>query len=334
MHVYPIIREGVRLGSTNAGIATANPRLGMDATQVGWVRKKILRRGGVAQPGRHGVGRGGEKIGEEQVAYLLGWLETTGARKTAACLKEALFMRFGLEVAESGVLAALKRYGISRKKLTKMDKRAFSAEIRELTTTFLFRRLGLDKRHGVWVGEMHYKAEDVGNPNGYASASLRAIQVDDGRGSGDGVMFVAAINYTKVLPISLPVMQPATVTAWVFGTWCENFLIPQMLRGKSFVCMDNAGVHRHGVLRALFFLAGLEIIFTPPYSPWFMPIEKIFLSTHMKCNRQVAHIRVNFIPNVLEVLHSHTPGECSGVVMQTGWIQLKDLDFGCNTRGG
>ena len=50
----------------------------MDATQVGWVRKKILRRGGVAQ---HGVGRGGETIGEEQVAYLLDWLETTGLKK-------------------------------------------------------------------------------------------------------------------------------------------------------------------------------------------------------------------------------------------------------------
>ena len=60
--------------------SSTNPRLGMNATQVGWVRKTIIRRGGVAQPGLHGVGRGGETIGEEQVAYLLDWLETTGAQ--------------------------------------------------------------------------------------------------------------------------------------------------------------------------------------------------------------------------------------------------------------
>ena len=164
-------------------------------------------------------------------------------------------MRFGLDFSESGVLAALKRYGISWKKLTKMDKRAFSAEIRELTTTFLFCRLGLDKRHGVWVDEM-YKAEHVGSQYGYASASRRAIQVDDGRGSGDAVMFITAMTDTKVLPITLPVMQPVTVTGWLFETWCEHFLIPQMLlEGKTLVCMDNARPHRHRVLRGMFFLA-------------------------------------------------------------------------------
>ena len=137
-----------------------------------------------------------------------------------------------------------------------MDARAFTAEIRQLTRNFLLRRLGMDQRDGVWVDEMLYKAEDVGSKFGYAPASRRAIQVDDGRGSGDAVMFITAMTDTKVLPITLPVMQPVTVTGWLFETWCEHFLIPQMLlEGKTLVCMDNARPHRHRVLRGMFFLA-------------------------------------------------------------------------------
>mmetsp|Transcript_7437 Transcript_7437/g.27985 ORF Transcript_7437/g.27985 Transcript_7437/m.27985 type:complete len:84 (+) Transcript_7437:456-707(+) len=82
--------------------------------------------------------------------------------------------------------------------------------------------------------------------------------------------------------------------------------------------MDNARVHRHREFCVIcFFLAGFEIIFTSPYSPWFMPIEKIFLSTNSKCTRQVAHIREDFIPNV-DVLNGHTAGECGGYVKQPG----------------
>ena len=42
-------------------------------------------------------------IGEDQVAFLLEWLESTGARKTSEEMRVALFIRFNLEVSVSAV---------------------------------------------------------------------------------------------------------------------------------------------------------------------------------------------------------------------------------------
>lgn len=319
--VYADVREGMGRGFTARQICDEyRGRLGMNLKQVERVME-TLRANDYAGPRLHGVGRGGDKIGDEQMEFLLRWLEDTGARKTSETMCQMLRIRFRINVTGSGMRRALERYRISYKKLTQMDKRAFTPAVRELTRVFLLRRLGLDKRDGVWVDEFLYKPENVGSKYGYASSYLRAIQVDDGRGSGDGVMFIAAMTDTEVLPITLPVVQPATVTGWLFEMWCVVFLLPAMLvRGKRFVAMDNARVHRKRVLRALFWAVGIFVIFLPPYSPWFMPIEKVFLSTHMKCNRRVRDVRANFIPRVLEVLHGHTPNECAGCVRHTGWV--------------
>jgi hypothetical protein len=168
---------------------------------------------------------------------------------------------------------------------------------------------------------MLFKTEEVGSNYGYAPSHLRAVQVDDGRDSGDGVMFIAAMTCEEVLPITFPVPRPATVTGFLYEFWCVNFLIPLMLaQGKRVLVLDNASAHRKRVLIPLFWAAGMRVVFLPAYSPWFQPIEKIFLSTHMKCNRHVHHVRATFIQNVVGVLHGHTADECAGCVRVTGWM--------------
>lgn len=183
-------------------------------------------------------------------------------------MADALMIRFGLEMSRSGLCDALKRHGICHKRLTKQDWRTYTPDNVELTRRFLFRRLGLDKEVGVWVDEMLFKGEDVGHNYGYAPAHLRAIQVDDGRGSGDAVMFISAMTDEEVLPISLPVVQLATVSGLVFELWCQHLLISDMLaRGKTFVVFDNARVHRKRVLIPLFWAAGIRVIFLPRDTP-------------------------------------------------------------------
>ena len=297
-----------------------NRELGMTADEVAYVMKTQRERG-KAFPEAYGRPRGSGKFTMEHYDFFNQWLLETGARKTLKNMTDALMIRFGLELSRPGLCKALERHGICHKRLTKMDKRAYKPANVELTRRFLLRRFGVAKEVGVWVDEMLFKGEDVGHNYGYAPAHLRAIQVDDGRGSGDAVMFISAMTDEEVLPISLPVVQPATVSGLVFELWCQHLLIPDMLaRGKTFVVFDNARVHRKRVLIPLFWAAGIRVIFLPPYSPWFQPIEKIFLSTHMKCNRRVHNTRVAFIRSVLETLHGHTAHECAGCVRATGWM--------------
>jgi len=319
--VYSKIWRMTQQGENALTISQDNRgELGMTADVVARVMRK-QRESGKPFPEAYGRPLGSGKFTMEHYDFICQWLVDTGARKTIENMADALAIRFGLFMSRSGLKDALKRFGISHKRLTKEDKRAYTPANVELTRRFLLRRFGVAKEDGVWVDEMLFKGEEVGHNYGYAPAHLRAIQVDDGRGSGDAVMFISAMTDEEVLPISLPVVQPATVSGIVFELWCEHHLIPEMLaRGKTFVVFDNARVHRKRVLFPLFWAAGIRVIFLPPYSPWFQPIEKIFLSTHMKCNRRVHNTRAAFIRSVLETLHGHTAHECAGCVRVTGWM--------------
>ena len=79
----------------------------------------------------------------------------------------------------------------------------------------------------VSVDEMQYKSHDMGTAHGWAPSNRRAIQIDDGKGTGESVMFIAAMS-TKVLPITLPVPSPLTVKGFMFEFWCMHFLITAM----------------------------------------------------------------------------------------------------------
>jgi hypothetical protein len=63
------------------------------------------------------------------------------------------------------------------------------------------------------------------------------------------------------------------------GEWFEAYvgqvLVPDLRRGDV-VIMDNLSNHKRAGVRALIKAAGAGLLFLPPYSPDFNPIEKAF----------------------------------------------------------
>ncbi len=73
-----------------------------------------------------------------------------------------------------------------------------------------------------------------------------------------------------------------------FVTWCEQMLAPA-LRPGDIVVMDNLPVHKVvGAQRAIE-AAGASLLFLPPYSPDFNPIEMAF--SKLKANVRKAAAR-------------------------------------------
>lgn len=63
-----------------------------------------------------------------------------------------------------------------------------------------------------------------------------------------------------------------STTATFFEDWFEFELIP-VLPENALVIMDNASFHRKGVLYDIAIRYGVNLLFLPPYSPEFNPIE-------------------------------------------------------------
>lgn len=68
--------------------------------------------------------------------------------------------------------------------------------------------------------------------------------------------------------------EGSTDSVW-FNDWFENHLFKE-LRPKSTIIMDNAAFHKKKDIREISNKYGHNVLFLPPYSPDFNPIEQDF----------------------------------------------------------
>ena len=84
--------------------------------------------------------------------------------------------------------------------------------------------------------------------------------------------FVAAKAGSKIIA---PMIYEGTCHSELFETWVEQVLLPELIPGQTIV-MDNATFHKSLKTKNLIERAGCNLLFLPPYSPDFNPIEKFW----------------------------------------------------------
>ena len=105
---------------------------GMRRRAVLQLARKVAARG--REPGRHGVHRNHvRKVHAHHVNFLLQRMRETGAQVTLDWMRDQLHLYFGVEITKSGMSRALAAHRVCHKKLTKLNKEAFSEFNVELT---------------------------------------------------------------------------------------------------------------------------------------------------------------------------------------------------------
>ena len=72
-----------------------------------------------------------------------------------------------------------------------------------------------------------------------------------------------------------PVLFRGSCTGLLVEEWLENHLFKELTK-SSLIVLDNAPFHRKKILHEIANKHGHKILFLPPYSPDFNPIEKSF----------------------------------------------------------
>jgi putative transposase len=72
-----------------------------------------------------------------------------------------------------------------------------------------------------------------------------------------------------------PVLFEGTCNTSLFNAWLEQQLCP-LLHAQQVVVMDNVPFHKSAKTKALLHATGATLLFLPPYSPDFNPIEHDF----------------------------------------------------------
>ena len=94
-------------------------------------------------------------------------------------------------------------------------------------------------------------------------------------------------NQTKNL--IAPIYFEGNTDSGIFNQWIEDFLIPE-LKPNQTVILDNAAFHKSQKTKELIESANCKLLYLPPYSPDFNPIEQKW--SHVK--NQVKKIRDKF----------------------------------------
>ena len=135
------------------------------------------------------------------------------------------------------------------------------------------------------------------------------------RNWGTNITLLASISREGIGP-SLAV--EGTTTREVFEAYLEHVLAPALKPGQL-VVMDNLSSHKGGRVRELIEGRDCELIYLPPYSPDFNPIELAFA----KLKALLRAVAARTVPDLWEALKSaldaFTPGECRNYFTAAGY---------------
>ena len=122
----------------------------------------------------------------------------------------------------------------------------------------------------VYVYESGFSHESY-RPHGWEARGQRVYGDYSGERLSRTSLLLAQCSMKRFSPL----LFSGTCTTALFNRWLEQSLLPQLRPGQT-VVMDNAAIHKSKETKQLIGKAGCELLFLPPYSPDFNPIEKTF----------------------------------------------------------
>ena len=117
-------------------------------------------------------------------------------------------------------------------------------------------------------------------------------------------------------------LAPIVLDGPINGDWFEAYvtqvLIPE-LRCGDVVIMDNLSSHKRASVRERIEAAGARLMFLPPYSPDFNPIEKAF-SRLKAMLRKIGKRTVNGLWDLIgKLVDIFQPDECANYFSSCGY---------------
>ena len=179
----------------------------------------------------------------------------------------------GVEVTPSSICKLLRKFGLTRKKIQHV---ALQRSV-EYRGAFVADISCYRKEMLVWVDEVGCDKRNMLRKFGYSLRGERAV-CHRLLVRGKRVSAIAAMCCSGMLGAEV---TTDSVNGEKFCEFVEGTLIPNMLpydglNETSIVVMDNCAIHHVQQVRSLLDDAGILLVYLPPYSPDYNPIEVAF----------------------------------------------------------
>lgn len=115
-----------------------------------------------------------------------------------------------------------------------------------------------------------------------------------------------------------PLVFSGPINREVFEAWVEQALVPELRRGDV-VILDNLSSHKGARARALIETAGARLLFLPPYSPDFNPIENAFAKLKALLRKAAERTVDGLWSAIGRGLNAFSPAECANYFTACGY---------------
>lgn len=122
------------------------------------------------------------------------------------------------------------------------------------------------------------------------------------------VTLVSAVLLDGVIA---PMMLPGSIHGDSFAGYVEQFLVRKLTRG-DIVIMDNLPSHKSQRVSDAIEGAGCTLVYLPPYSPDFNPIENRWSKVKACLRKAGARTFQTLVDAVADALWAVTPDDCDG----------------------
>ena len=118
--------------------------------------------------------------------------------------------------------------------------------------------------------------------------------------------------------LTAPLVVDGAINGELFEAYVRQQLVPT-LRAGDVVVMDNLACHKRAGVRTAIEAAGCRVLYLPPYSPEFNPIEQAFAK--IKARLRAAELRtIDKVEAFFGTIHEAFPAqECGNYIRHAGY---------------
>ncbi len=120
--------------------------------------------------------------------------------------------------------------------------------------------------------------------------------------------------------MAAPMLLDGPMHGIAFLAYVEHVLVPDLAVG-DIVVMDNLASHKVAGVRELIEDAGATLMYLPPYSPDFNPIEMAFSKLKAALRKAAARTKVELWDAIAGAIETFTPTECENYFAAAGYDQ-------------
>lgn len=126
------------------------------------------------------------------------------------------------------------------------------------------------------------------------------------------------IGGLRLTGMTAPMILDGQMTGEWFQAYAEQVLAPTLKPG-DIVILDNLPSHRNNNARMAIEAKGARMMFLPPYSPDFNPIENAFSKLKAYLRREAARTMEHLWEAIGRAIDTFTPVECTNYFTAAGY---------------